>query len=365
MSNNSRRNNKPHVSPTLSTLAGYPAQKPKNAPDSPGSFFGDFLMAENAISRNQPWESAGMNSLAAITNLNLVLRLALSRFRWEGLPDTCNARFLEWSLITNGMATFAYEPNDASKTWLSLKAVPLGKYSPYGEPLNWQALGYGDSVAQGDADGNYTIPFNVEYGKNGVIIYENVSWINPWPMLRKLAMKLTRYDRTEDINLAMQFAQVMFECPKDQKQQLINTVKGIAGFEPITMGIEGYANEVSMSVLTSGVPLVTDQLHSGKHNIMSELYTFLGIDHLAFEKNERMTDRETGANDTPTGVFLADELKARQDAAEWLSERIGSEVTVSLNDAATVRQLAGIPEPEPEAEGGEENDGNDAGDNGE
>ena len=55
---------------------------------------------------------------------NDLIELALSRFRWLNLPETCNERFLEWTLLTEGAATLAY-PN-AGATLLSLRAVQQG-----------------------------------------------------------------------------------------------------------------------------------------------------------------------------------------------------------------------------------------------
>lgn len=61
------------------------------------------------------WQSAAYNQELALIYEDWLMGLALSRFRWEGLPDTCDARYLEWTLMTNGVATIARRGD----TWYS------------------------------------------------------------------------------------------------------------------------------------------------------------------------------------------------------------------------------------------------------
>lgn len=306
MSRNSRRNRKPSGNPLGLEACGM------------GCYDG-----------NNMWQSDFMNSRAAITNMNWIMRLAASRFRWKGLPDSCDERYLKQTLLYNGMATVCHDKNDFTKTWLSLGCASIGDYDRYGNPKEWLAIGYNGSD-------------NIACDKsNAVIIWENESRISPWPTLMKYAYKLTRYDRTEDVNLAMQFATVMFTAPKDQQMQLIDTVQQIAGFEPIVAGIEGYEEEINIEVLKSGVAPIIDELATGRQNTWNDIYRFLGINHLAFEKGERMIEEEASANAEPAAIMLMDELSAQRKGAEELSELLGTEITVEFNDYETVRRIAG------------------------
>ena len=56
--------------------------------------------------------------LAAFDNKQLydyyrerLVNIALSQFDWDGLPDTCNRRYLEWILLTQGTAALIKPKN--------------------------------------------------------------------------------------------------------------------------------------------------------------------------------------------------------------------------------------------------------------
>ena len=52
------------------------------------------------------WESESYNFRTYNKNLDMLLALAINRFRWEGLPDTCDARFFEKTLHRTGIPRF-------------------------------------------------------------------------------------------------------------------------------------------------------------------------------------------------------------------------------------------------------------------
>ena len=85
------------------------------------------------------WQTEAYNQQLFNMFRNDLIELALSRFRWLNLPETCNERFLEWTLLTEGAATLAF-PNTGN-TVLSLRAVQQGAPNMYNEPRAWRALG--------------------------------------------------------------------------------------------------------------------------------------------------------------------------------------------------------------------------------
>lgn len=89
-----------------------------------------------AIGRARPY-----NQELALIYEDWIMGLALSRFRWEGLPETCNERYLEWTLLTEGVATIAKNAG----VWYSLQAIQQGQPNKYDLPQRWRAMAMPES----------------------------------------------------------------------------------------------------------------------------------------------------------------------------------------------------------------------------
>lgn len=267
----------------------------------------------------QLWESDQLNKLTYAKNFSMLVSLAVNRFRWVGLPDTCDERFLEWQLHKCGMATICHQ-RDLPDVWQSLICSPQGKFDVYGYPLQWRATGFGDAT-------NYEVT-----RETGDICWYSRSRTNPWNALDIYAQKLTRYDRTEDINLSHQRKPWVFIAPQAQANQLENLLKQVSGFEEYVLGDKGLGNLVNdLNKIDTGVPLITEDLARSRLNVLNEALMFLGIPHLAFEKGERMIEDEARANTAPTNVMLLDCLSARRDFCRKM-ERFGLDLEVYFNE---------------------------------
>lgn len=267
----------------------------------------------------QLWESDQLNKLTYAKNFSMLVSLAVNRFRWVGLPDTCDERFLEWQLHKCGMATICHQ-KELPDVWQSLICSPQGMFDVYGYPLQWRATGFGDAT-------NYEVT-----KETGDICWYSRSRTNPWNALDIYAQKLTRYDRTEDINLSHQRKPWVFIAPQAQVNQLENLLKQVSGFEEYVLGDKGLGNLVNdLNKIDTGVPLITEDLARSRLNVLNEALMFLGIPHLAFEKGERMIEDEARANTAPTNVMLLDCLGARRDFCKKM-ERFGLELDVYFNE---------------------------------
>ena len=57
---------------------------------------------------NSYWQTADRNERLYQYYINLIMQMAMSRFRWLNLPPTCDERYLEWILCLEGVATIAF-----------------------------------------------------------------------------------------------------------------------------------------------------------------------------------------------------------------------------------------------------------------
>ena len=76
------------------------------------------------------WEASVLDRDASMIYEDQLMAIAMSRFEWRGLPDTCDTRYLEWCLLTEGCATLAV----SNGSLYSLMAVQQGAPNMYDNP---------------------------------------------------------------------------------------------------------------------------------------------------------------------------------------------------------------------------------------
>lgn len=256
------------------------------------------------------WQSDNYNKRAYAKNLSMLMSLAMNRFRWVGLPDTCDARFLEMQLHRSGIATICHDA-ETPDIWETLIALPQETFNKYGIPTKWQAMGYDPNSSRYDVTPD-----------NGELVYYSWTRSNVWNALGLYARKLAHYERTEDVNLTHQMKPWVFVASdRAQKLQLENIMTQTLGGEPaIVVNTPGLSMVEGITAINTGVELVVEQLARGYQNCLNSALMFLGIPHLAFEKGERMIEQEALANTAPTNTLLLDCLQARRDACKRLRQ---------------------------------------------
>ena len=267
------------------------------------------------------WQSDNYNFRAYHKNLDMLLALAINRFRWVNLPDTCDARVLEKTLHRNGVATLSYKRDEPTRVFTTLTAVPNGTFNMYGLPTQWRAVGY-----EGLTD------YECDY-ENAELCFYSYSRISPWNALEIYARKMTHYERTEDVNLSQQMTPFIGIAPQEKRLELVNLLKQFEGGEPAILGDESIGRMVdSVKVLDLGVELITEELARCNQNVLNQALLYLGIPHLAFEKGERMIEDEARANTAPTNIMLLDCLQARREFCDKVNRKFDLDVQVYFNE---------------------------------
>ena len=69
----------------------------------------------------------------------MLLSIAVNRFRWVGLPPTCDPRYLEQQLHKTGIATICHS-KETPDIWQTLSAATQSEFNAYGIPTKWDGL---------------------------------------------------------------------------------------------------------------------------------------------------------------------------------------------------------------------------------
>lgn len=272
------------------------------------------------------WQTEEYNQLCLQVNIDMLLAIAVNRFRWEGLPSTCDPRYLEIQLHRSGIATICHDA-DTPDVWQTLMAAPQGEWNDYGIPTEWRARGYNDS--------DYKVT-----PATGELVYYSQTRLNPWGAIMQYAVKLTHIQRTSDVNLMHQQHPWVMLMPREKQMELINVFKQISGYEPAILGDSANKallelNEGNCFTLDLKVPFLGKELTEQYQNVLNQYLLFMGVPHIMFEKSERMITEEATAGNSTTNILLKNCLDARRWACKQLRELAPSvfgDLQVYLND---------------------------------
>lgn len=262
------------------------------------------------------WQQQGYTNQLFMMFQNDLMELALSRFHWVNLPSTCNARYLEWILLTEGCATLAFA--GAEGPLLSLKAVQQGQPNMYGEPRAWRCIGQ-----TGRTD------FPADW-RRGVWVWDNST---RYPLMVKVNMwakELADIMQTRQINRFHMRMPFVITAPQDRVMDVQNLYRNITNGEPFVLGYDTFSDiEVKATFPQRAREYIGDKLQEEWENTWNAIYRELGIDSMPF-KEERMIEDEVTNTMQPTELARLSPLQCRREACDKLNERFGDRLAAPL-----------------------------------
>lgn len=261
------------------------------------------------------WESAKYNNASFMEYYNRLTELSIAMFKWTGVPDTLDIRFLELILFGDGMAVFF---KDEDIGYLALRCMIGGHLNLYQIPDERTAY----------ASNGYNMPLNE---KNSVIIFNNKLHTNSVLTVENFARRLWNLDRTIDINCNAQKTPVLISCDETQRLTLKNVYMQYEGNYPVICGDKNL-NPNSLKVLSTGAPYVADKLYMLKTQIWNEALTYLGISNVNMTKKERLISDEVIRNQGGVIANRNSRLKERQWACEQINRMFGLNMWVEFDD---------------------------------
>lgn len=237
--------------------------------------------------------------------------IALSVFEWEGLPKTCNARFLENTLFEDGKAIFV---DDEELSFLNLKVTASDILNVYNEPRGYTAFSTG-----------YSKMYNA---KDCVIIRNNYMSKSTESTIAIFAEKLAAIDLTIEVNIHAQKTPILIRCEEKTRTSLETLYNQYRGDRPFIFGAKSLQDK-PLEVLTTGAPFVADKLREEKRAVWNEALEFLGINtNPSDKKKERLIVNEVDANNEQIDIQFATMLAAREEAAAAINAKYGLSVSV-------------------------------------
>ena len=261
-------------------------------------------------------ESAKLNNRTYTQYVNRLTELAISMFKWDGLPDTVDERYLELHLFLNG--SMVYFKDDVIGD-LCLDCMPHGQLDVYGNPILRRAYsGYNNY--------NKLLKYT-----DSVIIWNNLIRTNSVLDVKMFARRLYNLDRIIDVNTNAQKTPVLVQGTEKQRLTLLNVYKEYDGNSPVIFG-DTNIDLNSLKVLQTGAPYVSDKLYELKTQIWNEALTYLGISNVSFQKKERLISDEVMRSQGGTVASRYSRLSTRQKAAKEINKMFGTNISVDYRE---------------------------------
>lgn len=287
-----------------------------------------------------PWiENAKyFTSVTYSTWFNRLYNIAISRFEWLNLPDTCNEKFIEQVLFFNGFMV-GYK-DTALNSFLIMPCTNNSVLDIFGYPAKVNAYGYNGYMAQNLTP--YTITLGQEPTRaDAALLYANYSRSPDLPAVLYFARKLTKIDRTIDVNINVQKTPYIISCGENQRLTVANMFKQVDNFEPaiITTKFYGLNGEKPINVMDLKPPFVADKMQILKRQVYQEALTYLGIEANTSEKAERQVTEELTANMGETESMRQSPLASRKQFCKEFNKIYGTNIDVKFRSDLQLSQI--------------------------
>lgn len=275
---------------------------------------------------SQAKQSKLKNNTELYIQYTKLINLALSQFRYEGLPDSFNEWFFEYSLLTGGCATICKDPLMGI---LGLKAGYGGDLNVYGYPIKifaWGANGYTHEYTN-YLDGSD----NTE--ANAVIFFDNPARTPPITYIFSYAERLADCMRTIDVAMKKLKNPYFITAPKEMVDSVKQVLKQVDNNENSVITNSSLSPEAFQVIPTHVDNTIIAQLFECYTKIYDIIKEFLGIKNINnSEKRERLITSEADNSDMITNTFTQMRLYERQKGIEQVNKLFGLNAEVMLRD---------------------------------
>lgn len=306
-------------------------------------------MSKNKKITPTPPKMTHADEFTASTYSSWLVRLyniAMSRGKWGNLPETIDPHFIEETLLFQpSMAMYKDKDIGPDGTFLALPCNASNELNVYGYPSTVDAYGYNGYSAHGLKPYNgFSTYFENEPDPDCSIIYCNLARVPEYPTLVYYARKLTKIDRTMDVNVNMQKAAYLLLTDPNTISSVINMYKMLDSFEPAIIADKNYELRQNtkgppIQQLNLSVPYIASDLQVLKRQVLQEALTALGIEANTSEKAERQITGEISANMGETESIRNSYIMSRQVAAEQFNKIYGTGVTFEFNSDLSLQEI--------------------------
>ena len=268
------------------------------------------------------------NRLAIIERMyqRVITELAVNRFKWTGMPDSIDLRFMEMTLFRRALSVF-YKDTKYDK-FFALEGAGTAFVNMMHNPTGYTVLGpnfEGKTLAAY----RYEASEGKDQTMSAVPIWANSMRIPDLDIVMLYSYRLAEMDRTIEINSKNARRNKVIITPENTKLSAVNINRALdEGQDGIQvagpMQDMAFIQAVDMGINVTDI----EKMHIVRTRMWNECMGLLGIDNANQDKKERLVASEVDANNDQTSMMRYVNLNARRIAADQINDVFGLSVEV-------------------------------------
>lgn len=278
-------------------------------------------------------QAANRQNLYESMYQRILMELCTNRFKWRGLPETVDERFLELELMRRGL-TIMY--HDEAYGFLVARGTPARGYNMYDNPLAYTLSG--NRFIHGQVDAAQCVP-----------IWSNYLRQPDWDIITLYASRLAEMERTREITAKNMRQTRMIIASEETRLSMANVQKQIESGQAVIYGAPAMDPQAITAVDMQIHPETLPKMAIDRSQVWNDCMTLLGINNANQDKRERLVADEVEANDEQISTFKHVALNARKQAAEEMSAKWDLDVSVNFAKPEDMHRQIGSVDTEAEA----------------
>ena len=283
-------------------------------------------MGRNIKPKDWFWQSTRKNAAGYLLYYDRLMEIAITMFKWDGVDDTIDTRFIEYCLFANshGLVFDLQTENPDINGMQFARANLQYPLDIYNNPMTRCPY-----ATNGFNFGTYN-------NKNSVIIWNNFSRTPSMHMVDWYAQRLYEIDVTIDINAKAQRTPILLLGDEDTIASLKEAYAKVANGEPVIALDKNLLKDGrGITSVNTSAPFTADRLYQLRTQIWNEALTYLGVTNSDSDKKERQNNDEIHQRNGGTMASRNTRLAAREEGCKLVNKMFGKNWTCTYRDVDT------------------------------
>lgn len=265
--------------------------------------------------------------------LSSYIRYYLSRlqsmFKYEGLPDTIPAKWLENYLLVNGFTVFIKDGDDLICTYAGVGADPDVYFIPTKAIVSNPYLKHKSAAREYTRDVDCVVMYNDTYCQ-GLL-----------PMLKKYCAQMVEIDVSFYLNIVMSRGTAVLSATDDNTKA--SAELWLKHIKEGKLGVIGESNftledrDLTVNQLTGTDGTLTNLIEAMQY-VKASLFNELGLQANYNMKREAINAGESQLTEDQLHPLIDNMLKERQEGLDRVNKMFGTNIKVTFNSAWEINE---------------------------
>ena len=248
-----------------------------------------------------------------------------SMFKYDGLPDTIPAKWLENYLLCNGNCLWLKDGDDLIVSTGGWGGIPDRYYIPKDYIIS-------NPYVKPETRKTYTI------GDKCVLMRNDTYVRGVLPILYKFARQLTENDITMQVSDILARAMLMITATNEHDKESVDRwlkklMRGeLAAIGELPSMVGNQDRSINVTPFREVASILTDLIEYHQY-LKAGLFNELGLNSNYNMKRESINSNESQLNDDMLHPLIDDMLKCRKEALKQINEMFDTNITVEFNSA--------------------------------